>query len=873
MSNHPQRIPCRFGILALLVCCFVIHHPLTANAQAVTIGIFSDENRSSCSLSDAGGGLVRAYVVVNAPSGMTGVRFAAPKPACFQADWIADEVPAGFVSIGDSQSDISIALGVCRTGLTNVLTMVFQKTSSTAACCEFPIVIPAGQSEVQYSDCSFTQLSLPSTSAYVNADETCPCGSTLDLPPNAPYDPTPYDTADRQPVPLTLTWKAADPEGLPLHFDVYLGTDANPPLFASNVTTSSLDVNTLAFDTAYHWKVVAFDALNQATPGPVWSFKTDVERGTPPSPVNVAPANGAISQPRVLRLDWATSGGTAPAVGYEVHFGTTQTPPVVATLPPAQSYWDVTGLAFDTDYFWYVVVKGDGDKEKVGDLWTFRTTATDPPPLAPGSPIPANNAVDVSLETVLHWVGTDPESQPLEYDVYLGADPNPPLHAHTTVPELSVSLTEHHYYWRVEAIDPAGQRTSGPIWAFTTNGNHAPLAPSNPTPPDVAIDVTRTPTLTWECSDPDGDALTYYVYFCDWYIPPYVATVTTREFTPAGPLLRGATYYWKIVAVDAGGATSTGPVWSFKTSTADVAPSGDVNADGAVTVADAQCALEAYLYAPIVLPSACGGAGGALRGDVDCSNMPTPADAYCIFRNWLDKSCSFCSGGANTVLRQAAPRLALRVLHENEDVVVVLQVSGVPSVGALGFEVQYPDGFDLVRVEPSRQDVFAALQTRSLAPGRVRVGAYANGVPVSIRDGDMLAVRLHGSASSRDQRVTLEKFVDDLAGAQAVSVSLDAQSSVPVPDEIVLHQNSPNPFNPQTAIRFELPEAMRVRLSIFDVHGKLVRLLLDERRDAGASGVEWNGTDDRGVTVATGVYFYVLDAGGKRYQHKMVMLK
>ena len=137
----------------------------------------------------------------------------------------------------------------------------------------------------------------------------------------------------------------------------------------------------------------------------------------------------------------------------------------------------------------------------------------------------------------------------------------------------------------------------------------------------------------------------------------------------------------------------------------------------------------------------------------------------------------------------------------------------------------------------------------------------------------MLAIRLHGSASSRDQRVTLEKFVDDLAGAQTVSISLDEQGNVPMPDQVVLHQNSPNPFNPQTSIRFELPEAMRVRLSIFDVHGKLVRLLLDERRDAGVSNVEWNGTDDRGATVATGVYFYALDAGGKRYQHKMVMLK
>ena len=388
MSNSPQRIPCRFGILALLVCCFVFHHPLTAHAQAATIGIFSDENRSGCSLSDAGG-LIRAYVVVNAPSGITAVRFAAPKPACFQASWVADEVPGGYTTIGESQIDISIGTGVCKAGLTHVLTMVFQKTSSTAACCEFPIVAATGQSEVQYLDCGFVQHPLPTTSAYINADLTCPCFTTLDLPPWAPHDPFPYDTADRQPATLTLAWNATDPEGLPLHFDVYLGTDADPPLIASNVMSPSLDVGPLAFDTAYHWKVVAFDPINQATAGPVWSFRTNVEHEAPPLPVNIAPADGAIDQPRALRLEWTATGGTGPVFGYEVHFGTTQAPPAVATLQPAQNYWAVGGLAFDTDYFWYIVVKGEGDKQTVGDLWTFRTaTSDDPPPFAPGSPMP-----------------------------------------------------------------------------------------------------------------------------------------------------------------------------------------------------------------------------------------------------------------------------------------------------------------------------------------------------------------------------------------------------------------------------------------------------------------------------------------------------
>jgi flagellar hook assembly protein FlgD len=102
---------------------------------------------------------------------------------------------------------------------------------------------------------------------------------------------------------------------------------------------------------------------------------------------------------------------------------------------------------------------------------------------------------------------------------------------------------------------------------------------------------------------------------------------------------------------------------------------------------------------------------------------------------------------------------------------------------------------------------------------------------------------------------------------------LETTIGTPVPDQVVLHQNSPNPFNPETTIRFELPSAMRVQLSVFDVHGRLVRKLIDEQRGAGASTVEWNGRDDKGAGVATGVYFYVLEAAGSRYQRKMILLK
>lgn len=88
-----------------------------------------------------------------------------------------------------------------------------------------------------------------------------------------------------------------------------------------------------------------------------------------------------------------------------------------------------------------------------------------------------------------------------------------------------------------------------------------------------------------------------------------------------------------------------------------------------------------------------------------------------------------------------------------------------------------------------------------------------------------------------------------------------------------LSQNFPNPFNPQTTLAYSLHEATNVTLAIYDVAGRRVRELVNERRPAGAYKVVWDGTDAKGSKVASGVYFYKLVAGSFLETKKMVMLK
>ena len=83
----------------------------------------------------------------------------------------------------------------------------------------------------------------------------------------------------------------------------------------------------------------------------------------------------------------------------------------------------------------------------------------------------------------------------------------------------------------------------------------------------------------------------------------------------------------------------------------------------------------------------------------------------------------------------------------------------------------------------------------------------------------------------------------------------------------------PNPFNPRTEVRFELAEATRVRVNVYDVRGRLIRTLVDETRLSGPHAAVWDGTDNTGSTVASGTYYLRLIAGDRVETRKIALLK
>jgi len=100
--------------------------------------------------------------------------------------------------------------------------------------------------------------------------------------------------------------------------------------------------------------------------------------------------------------------------------------------------------------------------------------------------------------------------------------------------------------------------------------NNPPYIPSNPDPEDTKTGVVIDHGLSWTGGDPDGDPVTYDVYFGTSSPPPKVATGQRDTRYDPGTMDYGQTYYWKIVSWDNNGASTSGPIWDFTTESAQL---------------------------------------------------------------------------------------------------------------------------------------------------------------------------------------------------------------------------------------------------------------------------------------------------------------
>jgi uncharacterized protein (TIGR02145 family) len=409
---------------------------------------------------------------------------------------------------------------------------------------------------------------------------------TPNNPPNAPSNPNPVDEATAVETDVILSWFCSDPDGDDLTYNIYFGTDPNPTLIQLQYPETYFDPGQLVENTTYHWKIVAYDIYGDSTEGAVWSFTTFNDQWSCGDQFtddrdgqiyNTVLIGSQCWMAQNLNIGVMINGGTNMtnngiiekycynnnASNCATYGGLYQwneimnysiTPGTQGICPeswyiPTDNEWNILEGTVDSQY-------GVGDPEWLnenergfdagGNLKEVGTSHWNSP---------NTGATNISGFTSLPGGGRTTG--------YFSINLNG---VYWTSSETGSNAWIHSQYYTkgTSARAPRSKNYAYSIRCIK-NINQPPLEPSNPTPPDEATLVDPNITLTWDCSDPNGNELYFSIYFGTNPNPELVATNQPGKFYNPTTLENGIIYYWKIVAYDIIGDSTEGMVWSFTT--------------------------------------------------------------------------------------------------------------------------------------------------------------------------------------------------------------------------------------------------------------------------------------------------------------------
>lgn len=347
--------------------------------------------------------------------------------------------------------------------------------------------------------------------------------------------------------PVKVTLSASDPtpgSGVKkIHYRIDGGSwQESPPLVTFTISSDGKH------------KVEYYAEDNAGNRGETKSCEFKIDRTKPPAP---SPDDGVEgwSNDNTPTFTWDEPSDTSGIAGYywKVDSGSDHWTTSTSVTLPAQT---------DGEHTFYVRAKDNAGN--IGEYGSHKFKIDTTPPSSEVKELPK---VQTSTTFTVSWGGFDALSGIKWYNVQYKKDDGPWTNwlTHTTLTSKQFTGERGHtYYFRCRAQDNAGNWEDYGGADTYTYISCPPNKPSNPSPSDGATNVPIDTDLSWSCSDPDGDALKYDIYFGDTNPPPLVKSDYTSTTYDPGILEYNTKYYWKIVAKD-GYAETEGDVWSFTT--------------------------------------------------------------------------------------------------------------------------------------------------------------------------------------------------------------------------------------------------------------------------------------------------------------------
>ncbi|MBN1154335.1 T9SS type A sorting domain-containing protein [candidate division KSB1 bacterium] len=314
---------------------------------------------------------------------------------------------------------------------------------------------------------------------------------------------------------------------------------------------------------------------------------------------------------------------------------------------------------------------------------------------------------------------------------------------------------------------------------------------------------------------------------------------------------------------------------------------GDVNMDDQITPGDALCAFNIYMNGGFPTPgSDCDNECALYSAEVNCTpDGITPGDALYIFRAYMQGKLPplDCDPSRSALTRGKTPEgvIEMRILSEEKPGYLSCELSlrDVGHLAAFGFDLGYPDVLlsyeSMTLSDVTRQ--WDRVEVREATDGVLRIGGYTMKSVNEENSVSLITLTFKIMTEQGEGEIWLFNLTDDIQFAKTTSSEFDIGSVLNntgvVAEGFKLFQNYPNPFNPETELSFHIPRETHVRLTIYNTLGSEIRTLTDKVYAKGLHTISWDGCDDQGKRLSSGIYFYRLKTDNFMETKKMSLLQ